>query len=185
MSTSQSVLVAGASSGIGALSARALAAAGHVVHAGIRETAGRNAPAEEALAEHGRTSGSTCDPDRVLPPGHPRRPAYRRQQPRKPVEPDSLPSQRRREVMPFANLKVPAGLVDEAQKHDLVTQVTDMYARLFGERARATTMVLVDEVVDGGWGIGGQVLTKAILTGEAPAAPADGPDAASTAATGS
>ncbi len=41
-----------------------------------------------------------------------------------------------------------------------------MYARLYGERARANTMVLVDEVGDGGWGIGGQVLTAATLNGE-------------------
>jgi 4-oxalocrotonate tautomerase len=70
--------------------------------------------------------------------------------------------------MPFANLKVPAGLVDETQKQELVTQVTEMYVRLFGERARATTMVLVDEVVDGGWGISGRVLTRAALAGEEP-----------------
>jgi 4-oxalocrotonate tautomerase len=34
---------------------------------------------------------------------------------------------------------------------------------LFGDRARATTMVLIDEVVEGGRGIGGRVLTGAML----------------------
>jgi 4-oxalocrotonate tautomerase len=41
-----------------------------------------------------------------------------------------------------------------------------MYTGLFGEQARANTMVLVDEVVDGGWGIGGDVLTLAMLQGD-------------------
>jgi 4-oxalocrotonate tautomerase len=67
--------------------------------------------------------------------------------------------------MPFANLKVPAGTVTPAQKQDLIDGVTALYVGLYGERARANTMVLVDEVVDGGWGIGGTVLTLAMLEG--------------------
>ncbi len=51
------VIISGASSGFGALSARALADAGNTVYAGIRETAGRNAgrvaDAERYAGEHG------------------------------------------------------------------------------------------------------------------------------------
>jgi len=66
--------------------------------------------------------------------------------------------------MPFANFKVPAGTLTAEQKDQIVTRTTDLYAEIYGERARANTMVLVEEVADGGWGIGGEVLTLARLT---------------------
>ncbi|WP_301129549.1 4-oxalocrotonate tautomerase family protein, partial [Streptomyces cacaoi] len=64
--------------------------------------------------------------------------------------------------MPFANFKVPEGSLDEKQKEEIVTRATELYVDIYGERARATTMVLVEEVPDGGWGIGGSVLTLAM-----------------------
>ncbi|WP_224386341.1 tautomerase family protein [Pseudonocardia sp. ICBG1293] len=67
--------------------------------------------------------------------------------------------------MPFADLEVPAGLLDADAERELVEKVTDVYAATFGDEVRATTMVLVDEVVDGGWGIRGQVLTLTDLRG--------------------
>ncbi|OLZ74604.1 4-oxalocrotonate tautomerase [Streptomyces sp. IMTB 2501] len=65
--------------------------------------------------------------------------------------------------MPFANFKIPAGSLDEQQKELIVTRTTELYIEIYGERARATTMVLVEEVTDGGWSIGGGVLTLAKL----------------------
>ena len=51
------IVITGASSGFGALAARALARAGHIVYASMRETTGRNAPqvkeVEQYAAEHG------------------------------------------------------------------------------------------------------------------------------------
>jgi len=47
------IVITGASSGFGNLTARALAKAGHTVYAGMRQTTGRNAPAVAALAELG------------------------------------------------------------------------------------------------------------------------------------
>lgn len=47
----QIVVITGASSGFGALSARALAKAGHCVYASMRDTVGRNAPQVKAAAK--------------------------------------------------------------------------------------------------------------------------------------
>lgn len=65
--------------------------------------------------------------------------------------------------MPFANFKVPADSLTAEQKAQLVHRTTDLYAEIYGERARANTMVLIEEVSDGGWGIGGHVLTLTTL----------------------
>jgi len=46
------IVVTGASSGFGLMAAKALAQAGHIVYAGIRETTGRNAPQVEAIAQY-------------------------------------------------------------------------------------------------------------------------------------
>lgn len=54
---SKIIVVTGASSGIGALSARALARAGHTVYAGMRATESRNAPQVAAAAEYAREHG--------------------------------------------------------------------------------------------------------------------------------
>ncbi|WP_267550505.1 SDR family oxidoreductase [Rhizobium rhizogenes] len=53
----QIIVISGASSGFGALTARALAKAGHTVYAGIRETRGRNAPQVEAVAAFAKENG--------------------------------------------------------------------------------------------------------------------------------
>ena len=51
------IVITGASSGFGALTARALADAGHTVYAGMRETTGRNAPQVKAAADYAREHG--------------------------------------------------------------------------------------------------------------------------------
>jgi NAD(P)-dependent dehydrogenase (short-subunit alcohol dehydrogenase family) len=48
----QIIVITGASSGFGALAARALAHAGHIVYASMRETTGRNAPQAEQVMRY-------------------------------------------------------------------------------------------------------------------------------------
>jgi NAD(P)-dependent dehydrogenase (short-subunit alcohol dehydrogenase family) len=53
----QIIVISGASSGFGALAAHALAKSGHTVYAGMRDTAGRNAPQVGALQAHAAQTG--------------------------------------------------------------------------------------------------------------------------------
>ena len=53
----QVIVITGASSGFGALTARALADAGHIVYASMRETTGRNAPQVAEVARYAADHG--------------------------------------------------------------------------------------------------------------------------------
>jgi NAD(P)-dependent dehydrogenase (short-subunit alcohol dehydrogenase family) len=52
------ILITGASSGFGRLSAEALAKAGYTVYASMRDTRGHNAPVVEEMAAHAREAGT-------------------------------------------------------------------------------------------------------------------------------
>jgi NAD(P)-dependent dehydrogenase (short-subunit alcohol dehydrogenase family) len=60
--TAQTVVVTGTSSGFGALTVRALARAGHTVYAGIRDTAGRNAPVVAGFLREAAADGLALHP---------------------------------------------------------------------------------------------------------------------------
>jgi NAD(P)-dependent dehydrogenase (short-subunit alcohol dehydrogenase family) len=53
----QVIVITGASSGFGALTARALADAGHIIYAGVRETTGRNAQQVADAARYAKERG--------------------------------------------------------------------------------------------------------------------------------
>lgn len=54
--------------------------------------------------------------------------------------------------MPFANIKVPQGALSSAQKAEIIHRVTDLFVEHMSEAARPHTMVLIEEVPDGGYG---------------------------------
>ena len=53
--------------------------------------------------------------------------------------------------MPFVNMKVPEAALSRAQKAEIAHRVTDMVVEYFSEAARPHTMVLIEEVKDGGY----------------------------------
>lgn len=53
--------------------------------------------------------------------------------------------------MPFANFKLPQAALSRTQKAELAHRTTEMLVDYFGEGARAHTMVLIEEVLDGGY----------------------------------
>jgi 4-oxalocrotonate tautomerase len=65
--------------------------------------------------------------------------------------------------MPFANLKVPADTLTAESRKKLQDAVTDAFANVYGERARASTLVILEEVADGGWSLGGSILDADVL----------------------
>ncbi len=54
--------------------------------------------------------------------------------------------------MPFANYKLPEASLSTAQKEELIHKTTELFVSFFGEAVRPTTMVLIEEVRDGGYG---------------------------------
>ncbi|QKJ85410.1 4-oxalocrotonate tautomerase [Paramixta manurensis] len=63
--------------------------------------------------------------------------------------------------MPFVNYKFPEGILDAERKEEIIHRTTAMFVEYFGEDVRPFTMVLIDEVADGGWGRADETLTLA------------------------
>jgi 4-oxalocrotonate tautomerase len=77
----------------------------------------------------------------------------------------------RKDIMPFVNVKVIEGAFDADQKKEIVRKLTDTMVSIEGEALRGVTWVVVEEVLGGDWGIGGQPLTgndvKKLAAGQA------------------
>ena len=53
--------------------------------------------------------------------------------------------------MPFINIKTPEAALTAKQKSEIGHRVTNMMVEYFSEAARPHTMVLIEEVKDGGY----------------------------------
>ncbi|MEU7001578.1 4-oxalocrotonate tautomerase family protein [Nonomuraea sp. NPDC046570] len=56
--------------------------------------------------------------------------------------------------MPLINVKVIEGVFTEAQKAEIVQKLTDAMVGIEGENMRSLTLVILEEVKSGDWGIG-------------------------------
>lgn len=76
--------------------------------------------------------------------------------------------------MPLINVKVIEGVFSAAQKQEMIKKLTDAMVSIEGENMRPLTLVLVEEVKSGDWGIAGNGLTtqdvKDLAAGKKPAA---------------
>ncbi|AYD02288.1 4-oxalocrotonate tautomerase family protein [Neorhizobium sp. NCHU2750] len=61
--------------------------------------------------------------------------------------------------MPFVNIKTPEGALTRSQKEEIVHRMTDMLVGYMSEAARPHTMVLIEEVKDGGYGRADEIFT--------------------------
>jgi 4-oxalocrotonate tautomerase len=61
--------------------------------------------------------------------------------------------------MPLLNVKLIDGVFTPAQKREMIRKLTDAMVSIEGEYMREVTMVVIDEVKSGDWGIGGEYFT--------------------------
>jgi 4-oxalocrotonate tautomerase len=63
--------------------------------------------------------------------------------------------------MPLVNIQVIENVFTPAQKKEMIEKVTDTLISIEGEALRPYTVVKIDEVKDGNWSVGGQIVTTA------------------------
>ena len=63
--------------------------------------------------------------------------------------------------MPLVTVKMIEGVFTPAQKQDMIRKLTDTMVSIEGENLRPYTLVVLDEVKSGDWGVGGTGLTNA------------------------
>ena len=61
--------------------------------------------------------------------------------------------------MPLATIKVIEGVFSGDEKQRMIEKVTEAMVSVEGENLREKTVVILEEVKSGDWGIGGKTLT--------------------------
>ena len=60
--------------------------------------------------------------------------------------------------MPLVDIKLIEGTFSEDEKKKLIKDVTDVIVSFMGENLRGHTLVVVQELKSGSWGVGGQAI---------------------------
>jgi len=63
--------------------------------------------------------------------------------------------------MPIVNIKVIEGVFSQDQKQEMIRRMTDVLVDLEGEYMRPFSVVVIEEVKSGDWGVGGKALSSA------------------------
>jgi len=63
--------------------------------------------------------------------------------------------------MPIVNIKLIEGVYSREQKQEMIRRMTDIMVDLEGEHMRPVTMVVIEEVKGGDWGVGGKAFSAA------------------------
>lgn len=67
--------------------------------------------------------------------------------------------------MPLIQVKVIEEVFTAAQKKEIIEKLTDAMVSIEGEKMRAVTTVLIEDVRSGDWGLGGKVMTTEAVRG--------------------
>ena len=62
--------------------------------------------------------------------------------------------------MPLVNVKLIEGVFTPAQKQEMIRKLTDTMVSIEGENLRPYTLVVLEEVKSGDWGVAGNSLTN-------------------------
>jgi 4-oxalocrotonate tautomerase len=67
--------------------------------------------------------------------------------------------------MPLVQIKVVEGVLTDDEKREMIGKVTDSVLSVYGENLRPHTWVMVEDIANGHWGLGGKGLTTADVQG--------------------